>query len=86
MVLSARVRYASPSYTTTDTTKVVPVPNEYVESILIPVAEHHLTRSEFFRNNQSKESIAQAYRSAIALLQSLNPQNSSGVRIRPLMG
>jgi len=60
------------------------VPNEYVESILIPVAEQHLTRSEFFRNAPAKDAIAQSYQTAIKLLQSLNPQSSSGVRIRPL--
>lgn len=86
MVLSTRCRYAAPTYGTTDTTKSVPIPNDYVESILIPVAEHHLTRSEFFRNDPARQSIAQGYQTAIALLQSLNPQNSSGVRIRPLMG
>lgn len=85
-VLSARVRYAAPNYATTDTTKVLPIPDDYVEAILIPVAEHHFTRSEFFRNEPARGAIQQGYQTAVALLQSLNPQNSSGVRIRPLMG
>lgn len=83
-LLSARVRYAAPNYAATDTNKVLPVPNEYVESILIPVAEQHLTRSEFFRNESAKPAIAQSYQTAINLLRSLNPQTSSGVRIRSL--
>lgn len=84
-LVTARVRYAAPIYATTDTSKEVPIPLEYVDSILIPVAEQHLTRCEFFRNEAAKPAIAAAYQEAIRQLQSLSPQTSHGVTFRPLM-
>lgn len=84
-LVTSRVRYAVPIYSTSDTAKEVPIPLEYVDSILIPVAEQHLTRSEFFRNEAAKPAINAAYQEALRQLASLNPQTSSGVSMRPLM-
>jgi len=62
---------------------VIPVPLDYVDSLLWPIARQRLTGSEFFRNESAKEEIGRAYKEAMSLLDSLKPRTRSGNTIRP---
>ena len=82
-VLEARVRYAVPVYTLqSDPNSDLPIPHDYTESILVPVAEKHLTRSPFFRNDSARQGIEDAYMAAVNTLRTMNPQSNSGRRMR----
>jgi hypothetical protein len=83
-LISARIRYGAPIYDDPEEEAALPIPQDYVETILIPVAEQHLTRSQFFSNSDSKQAIADAYQDAIALMRTLNPQTSTGTNMRPV--
>jgi hypothetical protein len=56
------------------TTKVIPVPNGWHESYLLPIALFHYMGSPFFKNSDVKQSIAARYTAALNHLQSLQPQ------------
>lgn len=82
-MLEARVRYAVPVYTSaTATTEELPIPHGYADSILVPVAEKHLTRSPFFRNDSARPGIDDAYTQAVSMLRTTNPQSAPGMRLR----
>jgi len=82
-LLEARVRYAVPVYgVDNDPSASLPIPHGYAESILVPVAEKHLTRSPFFRNDAARQGIEDAYKQAILMLRTINPQSAPGIRMR----
>jgi len=83
-LISARIRYGAPIYDDPEEEAALPIPQNYAESLLIPVAEHHITRSQFFSNMDSKQAIADAYRDALDLMRTLNPQTSTGTNMRPV--
>lgn len=82
-LLEARVRYAVPIFSLDDNPgSDLPIPHGYAESILVPVAEKHLTRSPFFRNDSARKGIEDAYTQAVTMLRTLNPQSAPGTRLR----
>lgn len=82
-LLETRVRYAVPVYDLdNDPNTELPIPHGYAESVLVPVAEKHLTRSPFFRNDSARQGIEDAYAQAVTMLRSLNPQTNPGRRMR----
>jgi len=84
-ILEARVRYAIPVYAgVTDIGLDLPIPNNYCESILIPIAEQYLTKSPFFRNDAARATIASSYDQALKILTGLSPQKNPGKRLRSI--
>lgn len=82
-LLEARVRYTVPVFDlNSDTNSALPIPHDYAESILVPVAEKHLTRSPFFRNDSAKQGIEDAYAQAVTMLRTLNPQAAPSLYMR----
>lgn len=82
-LLEIRVRYAVPVYSLESAPSTeLPIPHSYHESILVPVAEKHLTRSPFFINDGARQGIEDAYGSAVNMLRTLNPQTNTGRRFR----
>lgn len=83
-LLEVRVRYAVPVYRMdSDPNSELPIPHSYHESILVPVAEKHLTRSPFFINSDARQSIEDAYAQAVNMLRTINPQANPGRVFRP---
>lgn len=82
-LLEARVRYTVPVFSLDSATNSdLPIPHNYAESILVPVAEKYLTRSPFFRNDSAKQGIEDAYSQAVAMLRTLNPQAAPSLYMR----
>jgi hypothetical protein len=82
-MMEARVRYAVPVYSVaSDGNGHLPIPHGYAESILVPVAEKHLTRSPFFINTAARQGIEDAYAQSLSMLRSINPQSAPGKHIR----
>ncbi len=61
-----------------------PIPFEYVESVLLPVALKKLVTSPFFRSGVDAGRITEDYNMALVLLKRLNPRKRTGVTLRPI--
>lgn len=81
--LEARVQYAAPNLNGYGADDVLPVPFQYTESILLPIATQLLTASPFFRNAAAIPEIARQYTRALALAKAANPQAASSIRLSP---
>lgn len=67
-------------------TSPLPIPNEFVESILMPMARKRLATSPFFRNTDAVVGIESAYQIALTGAKALDPQTDTDVRMRPIYG
>lgn len=61
----------------------IPVPLDYVDSLLFPLACQRLTGTAFFRNESAKDEIARSFQEAKALIKSLKPRTRTSTRVRP---
>jgi|GEM_PF-1680235 len=61
--------YASGDTTYADPNTLIPVPNSWVESVLLPYALQRMTSLPAFRNEAAKAGIAQQYKTAEGILQ-----------------
>lgn len=85
-LIEARVRLSMPVYKGVDDTDIdLPIPNDYCESILLPIAEFHLIRSPFFRDRESVPGIQAGYQAAKEAMNNLKPQRGSGKRLSSTM-
>jgi len=84
LMLEARVQYAAPNLQNYGADDVLPVPFQYAESILLPIATHLLTASPFFRNAAAAAEISRQYSRALQLAKSANPQAASSIRLRSI--
>jgi hypothetical protein len=75
-----------PFVTSLSATSVFPIPHEFVESILLPMALFRLSRAPFFRNQEAIPGLADGYRQALADLDALTPQEDNERRMRPIYG
>jgi hypothetical protein len=64
-------------------TDPIPVPLDYVESLLLPIARQRLTASDFFRSESAKPEIQRAFGVAMKLLETLKPRTRRSMRVRP---
>lgn len=67
-------------------TSPLPIPNNFVESILLPMARKRLSTSPFFRNTDAIGGIEAAYQIALTDAAALNPQNDTDARMHPIYG
>jgi hypothetical protein len=84
MLLEARVQYAAPDLSNYGYDDVLPVPFQYAESILLPIATQILSGSPFFRNTSAAGEIARQYSRALELAKSSTPQAASSIRLRSI--
>lgn len=63
---------------TTDPGTLIPVPNSWVESILIPVAKQRFTCHPAFKNESAKQEIARQYKAALDII-----RESTAVPLQP---
>lgn len=57
----------------------MPAPQEYFESVILPIARRNMSRSHWFRNKEAVPGIDADYQSALSLLGLLNPSaNAKG--------
>jgi hypothetical protein len=61
----------------------LPIPFQFVQKLLIPIARFHLSTSSFFRNEEGRSTINAAYRAAKDELASLSPRRATGVKMVP---
>jgi len=52
----------------------LPIPHKYVETVLLPIARYHMTRSHFFKNKDLLNALADDYQKAIRQIGYLDPQ------------
>jgi hypothetical protein len=82
-VVEYGVKLTPPAITDIASTAKFPIPFQFVELILLPVAKKHLMESQFFRNTGAAEQIGSSYRIALEKLKELNPKKKTGVKFRP---
>ena len=70
--------------TSLTSTALLPIPLDYVQSIFMPFAAHRLMTCPFFLHGERDAAIVDAYGTAQALLDSLNPRKKSGTALRAL--
>lgn len=63
---------------------VIPIQNDWIESIFLPIAAQRFQASPFFRNDSVTAEIARQYELAYELLSDSNPHTINTNRIRPL--
>lgn len=66
-------------------TAELPIPFEYVESVLLPVALKKLVTSPFLRSGVDPQRITEDYQMAVTLLKRLNPRKRTGIVLKPLL-
>lgn len=64
-----------------DTDLALPVPDDFVDSIVIPYVLQRWTGSPWFRNNDAKPEIGRQYKTAAGLLADWSPQIQQGAQI-----
>lgn len=61
----------------------LPVPHDYAETILIPIAAQRLIASPMFRNDSVRDEISRQYEVAISSLRSLAPRRKNPWNFKP---
>jgi len=61
----------------------LPIPNQFVESIFMPIARQRWTRVPYFRNDNAIGEIARQYDIALQIARDNRPQSRSGHRYGP---
>ena len=81
MILDYKYRVNPPKYEIDTDSEVLPIPHQWVETILFPIALKRFTTAPWFRNKSHIESIKEDYAEAMNILGTITPQNRSGVRL-----
>jgi hypothetical protein len=68
---------------TTDPGKKLPVPNGWMEIILLPIIRQQMTGSGLFKNEESKREIARAYGVAVGILEKAKGGGGGMVALYP---
>jgi hypothetical protein len=72
--------------TPADPGTLIPAPNNFIESLVLPVAKMRMTASPFFRNKDAIPEIKRQYEAALLLMRKNSPQADPGIRSRPAPG
>lgn len=65
-----------------NSTDLLPVPLQFIQSLYFPIARQRLSGCPFFRADGALlQETARAYQEALALLESLNPGKASGAKL-----
>lgn len=93
MVIQYRAKIEPPRFTCSDVYDqgdpaadpgvALPVPNQFVESIFMPIARQRWTRVPYFRNDNAVGEIARQYDVALQIARDNRPQSRSGHRYGP---
>jgi len=84
--LTYRAEMNPPFVTDLAATTLFPFENQFIESILLPIALFRLTTSPFFRNQSGLSAIEKGYARALADLDALTAQDNGEKRMRPIYG
>lgn len=77
-------KLAPPVVTDIGSTDSLPIPQQFVQSILYPMARKHLSGCPFFVHSSAAGEIERAYREALRLLERLKPGKNAGRQHRSL--
>ena len=74
------------SISSLSSTSPLPIPNEFVEAILLPLARKRLATCPFFLNTDAVSGIESAYQVALRDAEAMCPQGDGDKRMRPIYG
>ena len=94
MIIEYRAEVSPPNYTIADVWVqdpesgndpgvYIPAPNDFTESIIIPIVAQRFKSSPFFRNDSATAEITRQYEIAMQMMKETNPQPRKGVNILP---
>lgn len=82
-ILQYRAKLRPPQIVRLEDTADLPIPHDFIESLFMPIARHHLMSSPFFRNTDAADDIAARYQDALNELKAAAPQKNTGMRLKP---
>lgn len=82
--LDYRVMLAPPTITDITSQDTLPVPQQFTQSILYPIARKHLSGCPFFRSSSAADEINRSYQEARRMLDKLSPARNQGRVMRSL--
>lgn len=64
----------------------LPIHNEWIESIFLPIAAQRFQVSPFFRNDSATDEIKRQYQAALDILKTSAPQTKQSLWLKPIYG
>ena len=81
--IEAEITLAPPAMSLDDMDAEIPLPMDWIDSLLLPIATKRLEASPFFRNDSTTEETNRQFNEAMALLKSMRGTRAAGLTMIP---